>query len=191
MTTISINNREIKLHARPKHKAVMQAQNIMTDWLMKTVDTNNVDSSVPLEVALQRAIVADPKHTLAVAQIQQTLQIDQTIMLATGMEYQDIQELREDIYEDEYHELHSKSQDVIGGTAADFFECYTTNMSLKQLVATKATLRTEINVLILKKEMMVHAHGASSPSETSANLPDGLSETSTEPSTEKESAIKG
>lgn len=182
-----IAGKEIELIGRPKHRSVIQAQDIMTDWLLKTVDTNDIDQTVPLEVALQRAIVANPKHTMVISQMQQTLAIDQTIMLATGMEYHEIMELREDIYEDEYHDLYSKSREAIGGTAQDFFERYTTNMSLKQLVAKKTSLTQEINVLTTQLQNLALGK---LPSETSSNPPKDLSEILTEPSTEKESVTR-
>lgn len=124
MSTITINGREIELNARPKHAAVVKVQNLMTDWLMSQIDTSNMDQSVSIEVALQKAVIQDRDLTQKVTEMQQTLEIDQTIILSTGMEYSELVELKNSIYEDEYVGLFEAACKAIGGTANDFFGLY-------------------------------------------------------------------
>ena len=121
---ITISGIDIELHKRPKHAAVVKVQNLMTEWLMSKIDTTNLDSSLSIEVALQQAVVADPKLMKAATEMLQTLELDQTILLATNMEYGELEKLKETVYEDEYIGLFEASCEAMGGTANDFFEIY-------------------------------------------------------------------
>jgi hypothetical protein len=133
MTTITINDREIELHARPKHAAVVKVQNLMTEWLMSKIDTTNLDSSLSIEVALQQAVVVNPELMKAATEMQQTLELDQTIMLATNMECRALEKLKETMYEDEYIGLFEASCEAMGGSANDFFGIYYSGIhSMKQ-----------------------------------------------------------
>lgn len=150
MSTITIAGRDIELHTRPKHAAVVKVQNLMTDWLMNRIDTSNMDSKIPIEVALQQAVISDSSLTQKVTEMQKTLEIDQTIMLATCMEYQELSALISTAYEDEYFELYEASKDIMGATSTDFFEAYTLSMSLTKLLLKKAEVEEYLKQLQLK-----------------------------------------
>ena len=55
--------------------------------------------------ALQQALIRDPVLALNVSQMHQTLVMDQTIMLAIGMGYRELETLKDELYEDDLPDL--------------------------------------------------------------------------------------
>jgi hypothetical protein len=147
---ITISGKEIELNERPKHKAVMQVHDIMTEWLMSKVDMTGYSPNENIESVMKKAMVKNPKLTIEVSQMQLTLERDQTIMLSTGFSYKELSELKDEMYEDDYHALFEKSRTAIGGTANDFFEAYRLGLSLIELVGKKNQLMTELERLQLE-----------------------------------------
>lgn len=136
--TITINRKEIELYEQPKHRAVLQVQDIMTTWMMEKVDMSKLDPNVALEDAIKQALMTNPNLATEIAPMQRMLPFDQTIMLATNMSYGELQNLTNDVTEAEYRELYKGSMDAIGGTADDFFDYYSSGMS-----GTKATMQPQ------------------------------------------------
>lgn len=127
--TITIANREIELQEHPKHRAVQQVQDIMTTWMLAKVDMTTIDQNMELEDAIKQALINNPKLASEITPMQRTLPLDQTIMLATNMTYEELQDIADDITEAEYIKLYEESKKAIGGTANDFFGVYITNTS--------------------------------------------------------------
>lgn len=127
--TITINSMEIELHEQPKHRAVLQVQDIMTTWMMDKVEMSSIRPEIPMEDALKEILLSRPELTTEMASMQRTLQFDQTIMLATNMSYKELQNVTNDVTEAEYRTLYEGSRDAIGGTAEDFFGYYNSGMS--------------------------------------------------------------
>lgn len=134
--TITINGKDIELHERPKHRAVLQVQGIMTTWMIDKVEMSSIHPEIPMEEALKEILLSNPELATEIASMQCTLQFDQTIMLSTNMSYSELQELNNEITEADYRELYEASRDAIGGTAEDFFDYYSSGMS-----GTKATVQ--------------------------------------------------
>ena len=127
--TITINGKEIELYEQPKHRAVLQVQDIMTTWMMDKVEMSSIRPEIPMEDALKEILLSRPELTTDMASMQRTLQFDQTIMLATNMSYKELQNVTNNVTEVEYRELYEASRDAIGGTAEDFFGYYNSGMS--------------------------------------------------------------
>jgi len=153
--TITINGKEIELFEHPKHRAVQQVQDIMTSWMMEKIDMSAIDQDMALEDAIKQALMTNPKLASEITPMQRSLPFDQTIMLATGMTYKELQNFADDITESEYRKMYEASKAAIGGTAEDFFEYYNSGMSgMSMLSPITVTLNEEL-----------------SESETSTNLP--------------------
>lgn len=117
MTEININ-----FHEKPKLASVERAQGVLMDWLLKNIDLQNVDISQDVEASMKSAIIEQPDLLPKLAMMEKNLGADQTIMLATGMTHAEVLGLREDIPYEEWRALLSKAEEVVGGSAADFFE---------------------------------------------------------------------
>ncbi len=117
MTTESI-----KFHEKPKLASVERAQGVLMDWLLKNIDLQNMDISQDVEASMKTAILEQPELLPKLAMMERNLGADQTIMLATGMTHAEVQELRDDIAYEEWRNLLTKAEEVVGGSAADFFE---------------------------------------------------------------------
>jgi hypothetical protein len=140
---ITISGKEIELNERPKHKAVMQVQNIMTEWLMENIDLSNLAPSTSIEEALQQSLVSNPALAVSVNQMQQTLQIDQTIMLATGFSYKELNALKDEVFEDEYQQLYEGACKALGGNASDFFGAYSSGSFLNPKTKNRENFESE------------------------------------------------
>lgn len=131
MKSININGIEINFSERPKHRSVTAARGIMTAEVMKLVDIATIDPSKNLSDFIQEMISNDPMIAVQMAALKDDLNLDQTIILATGLEYSTLQELKDEMYSDEFIDLYNKSKKTLGGkTADDFFSIYPTNMTL-------------------------------------------------------------
>lgn len=120
---------ELTLSARVKHKYVRRVQNIMTEWMMNNLDMKTLMESgdggeASMSTLLQNAIMADPQMALKIQDLENSMILDQTIILASGIEHSVLLELKEEAYEDEYIELYEKCRELLGGNANDFFEVY-------------------------------------------------------------------
>jgi len=131
MKPMTINDMKVKFTERPKHRSVMEARNIMTKEIMKMVDIKNVDPSKSISDYLKEQIASDPNIAIKLSNLKTDLEVDQTIMLATDLDYSTLQEVKDEIYADEFIELYEKSKEALGGkTAEDFFNIYPTNTDL-------------------------------------------------------------
>jgi len=121
----------LKLSSRVKHKYVRRAQNLMTDWMLKNIDMTVImeasdGKEASMSEMLQAAILAKPQLAADIQDLENSMIIDQTIMLASGLEHEVLIELKEEAFEDEYIELYEKCQKLLGGNANHFFEVYRT-----------------------------------------------------------------
>lgn len=131
MKSVTMNDTKITFTERPKHKSVMAARNIMTQEIMKMVDIKNVDPSKSISDYLKEQIADDPDIAIKLSNLKSDLEVDQTILLATNLDYTSLQELKEEIYADEFIELFEKSKKALGGKSAeDFFNIYPTSTDL-------------------------------------------------------------
>jgi len=128
MKGIIINDTKIEFDSRPKHRSVTAARGIMSTELMKIIDIGDMDPSKNISDFIQEKISADPAIAVKLAELQADLAIDQTIILATRLEYSTLQELKDDMYADEFINLYNTSKKALGDkTAEDFFSIYPTS----------------------------------------------------------------
>jgi hypothetical protein len=94
---------------------------------------SEVDPTKGISDFLKDKISEDPDMIVKLSNLKSDLSIDQTIILATGLEYSTLQEIKEDMYADEFIDLFEKSKESLGGkTAEDFFAIYPTSMTSKE-----------------------------------------------------------
>ena len=143
---------ELELSPRVKHKYVRRAQNLMTEWMLQNVDMKTLINSGNNEEAsmsemLQAAIMEKPNLAMDIQDIENSIIIDQTIMLASGLDHVVLIGLKEEAYEDEYIELYEKCSELLGGNANDFFEVYRTGLTSKQrkTQAPKRTMKKRVS----------------------------------------------
>lgn len=127
---------ELNLSPRVKHKYVRRAQNLMTEWMLQNVDMTALINSEDKEESsmremLQAAIMDKPNLAMDIQDIENSIILDQTIILASGLEYPVLVGLKEEAYEDEYIELYKTCSKLLGGNANDFFEVYRTGSTSK------------------------------------------------------------
>jgi len=133
MKPMNINGFEITFTERPKHKSVVAAKGIMTTELLNMMDLSEVDPTKGISDFLKDKISEDPDMIVKLSNLKSDLSIDQTIILATGLEYSTLQEIKEEMYADEFIDLFEKSKESLGGkTAEDFFAIYPTSMTSKE-----------------------------------------------------------
>jgi len=147
MAEISIDGKLIVLTERPKHRAVISVENIMTDWMMGNIDVKslNLNEGASIEDTLKQAMLQNSNVVAKVTKMQQTLELDKTIILATGYTLKELDDLKDDMYEDDYHRLFNASVHALGGTAEDFLDAYTSSTPSKKQVQED---------LILEEKMM-------------------------------------
>jgi len=121
---------KIKYHVKPKLASVERAQGVLMEWLLKNIDLQSVDISTDVEASMKSAILKQPDLLPKLAALERNLSADQTIMLATGMTHAEIQELREEIAYEDWRALLAKAEEVVGGSAADFFERWSIDTGL-------------------------------------------------------------
>lgn len=128
---VKINGHVIDLTSRPKHKAVKAVQNVLTDFVLSQVKITKEMVSSPEEIdnTVQRAMTDDPELMSKISELEMSLLADQTIMLASGLNYNELRSISDDSFEDEYRELYEKSVEVLGGTATSFFCIYEQDLS--------------------------------------------------------------
>lgn len=132
MKPMNIGGMTITFNERPKHKAVVAARGIMTREILKLLDISEIDPSKGVSDALKEKISENPELASDLSVLQGEIGIDQTIILATGIDYSTLQELKEDMFADEYIELVEKSKEALGGkTAEDFFAIYPTSTNFR------------------------------------------------------------
>jgi hypothetical protein len=132
MKSMTINDYEVTFTGRPKHKAVVAARSIMTEETLKILDITDIDPTKPMADYIKDKMTEDPAVMEKLTAISADLPVDQTIILATGLTYATLQELKEDIYADDFIELYEKSMKALGGkTAEDFFAIYPTSMNFR------------------------------------------------------------
>lgn len=139
---MNIAGKEIEFDERPRHKSVVAVQNLMTDWLLKNIDLENIDGGLPIEAAMKQQVLRNPTLLLEVQELEASLAIDQTIMLSTSMTYKELKILKDTLYEDEYLKMYDISMEALGGSADSFFEIYDSdsNLNLKSQKKEKSTV---------------------------------------------------
>jgi len=133
----TFGGQELNLSPRVKHKYVRRAQNLMTEWMLQNIDMTSILNAGGKEEAsmnelLHTAIMEKPNLAIEIQDIENSIILDQTIMLASGLDYPVLVGLKEEAYEDEYIELYEKCSELLGGNANDFFEVYLTGSTPKQ-----------------------------------------------------------
>lgn len=129
---IEIAGRTITLHEKPKHLSVRNARNILRDFTLRNISMKDVGPNEELGAVIQRSINGDGDLAIKMADLNESLNDYQTIILATGLTYTELSGLVEDMYEDEYTLLLEKSVEAMGGDAQHFFESSATGSSWKQ-----------------------------------------------------------
>lgn len=130
MKPMNINGMEITFDERPKHKSVVAARGIMTGEMLKLIDIKNIDPTKEITDFMTEKLEEDPEMVTKLANLKSEIELDQTIILSTGLDYSTLVELKEEMYADDFIELYEKSQKALGGkTAEDFFSIYPTSMS--------------------------------------------------------------
>lgn len=134
MANITINGKDIHLHERVKHTAVMEVQNLMTTWVLENIDIKslNLTEKDSVENMIKQAMLVNPDIVSTIKGVQDTLSIDQTILLSTRMSLKELAALKTDMYEDDYINLFKASKEALGGTAEDFFVVYDSSTPLNQ-----------------------------------------------------------
>lgn len=128
MIPMTISGMTVTFNERPKHRAVVAVRDIMTSEILKLVDVTKLDGSKSVEEALTEKVMGDPEVAAKLSELQAEMEIDQTIILGTDLDYSTLQELKGDMYSDEFIELFNKAKEAMGGkTAEDFFNAYPTN----------------------------------------------------------------
>ena len=171
----TISGHTVDLIERPKHSAVMRVQGLITEWMMSKIDVTNLEPTLGIEDALQAAILKEPGMAQELSQLQQTMEIDQTILLASNMTIAQLTAIKTEAYEDEYIEFYDAAVDALGGSANSFFENYNINIRSR-----RRDKRVEVAVEKMK---------SASPSGTSDSPQSSSLLTSTEPSKEEISTI--
>lgn len=119
---IEVAGRTIVLDERPRHRAVKNARNIMRDFTLRNISLKDAQPNEELGDIIQRSVERDGDMAIKMADLNESLNEYQTIILATGMSYVQLSNMVEDMYEDEYTLLLEKSIEVLGGDAQYFFE---------------------------------------------------------------------
>ncbi|MCK5013784.1 MAG: hypothetical protein KAS66_08180 [Candidatus Omnitrophica bacterium] len=133
----------LHLSSKVKHKSVKRANNIMTEWMMNNVPLETIVNSsqgveAPMAELLQTAIMKDPRLAVEIQDLEDSMVIDQTIMLASGLTHPELLSLAEEELEDNYIGLYEKAQELLGGDANDFFAVYRSGSSLKKITRARA-----------------------------------------------------
>lgn len=132
MKSMTINDYKVEFTGRPKHKAVVAARGIMTEETLKILDITDIDPSKSMGDYISEKMAEDSTVMEKLTAISADLPVDQTIILATGLSYDTLQEIKEDIYAEDFVELYEKSVKALGGkTAEDFFSIYPTSMNFR------------------------------------------------------------
>ena len=129
--------KELTLSPRVKHKYVRRAQNLMTEWMLKNIDMKTImdtgdGGEASMSGILQTAILANPALASDIQELENSMLIDQTIMLASGLDHSVLVTLKNEAYEEDYINLYKKCVELLGGDANDFFGVYRTDLSSKQ-----------------------------------------------------------
>jgi hypothetical protein len=131
MKPMNINGMEITFDERPKHKSVVAARGIMTGEMLKLIDIKNIDPTKDVSAFMADKLEKDPDIVTKLADLKAEIELDQTIILATGLDYSTLVELKEEMYADDFVALYEKSTKALGGkTAEDFFSIYPTSTNL-------------------------------------------------------------
>ena len=132
MKPITIDGYKIEFTGRPKHRAVVAARGIMTEETLKILDIKDIDPSKPMSEYINEKMAEDSTVMEKLTAISADLPVDQTIILATGLDYDTLQELKDEMYAEDFVELYEKSVKALGGkTAEDFFSIYPTSMNFR------------------------------------------------------------
>lgn len=127
---MKINDTEITFNTRPKHGAVSAVRTLETMVLQQFIDVTTLDQNTDIQTLVMDMMKTNPKFKDAMMDMQASKHIDQTIMLSAEVDgkaitYQKLQELKAEMYEDEYLTLFEKSKEALGGKEAeDFFAIY-------------------------------------------------------------------
>ena len=140
---MEINGNKITFETRPKHGIVLAVRNIETAVLEKFIDMTKLDPEHDLQEVIKNEIIRNPKIQVAMAEIQASKDIDQTIMLSAHMNDKPITldqltNLKAEMYEDEYLEMFEQSKSALGNKEAkDFFANYRGSIDLSNPLIAK------------------------------------------------------
>jgi len=146
---MDINGNEISFETRPKHGMVMRVRNLETAVLEKYVDITRLAQNDKLQEVIQNEMMSNPELRTAMAEVQASKHLDQTILLSAHidgkpMTYERLVQLKEVMYEDEYMELFEKSKEALGGKEAkDFFSTYRGSIDLNNPLIAKMMGRNQ------------------------------------------------
>ncbi len=127
---MDIEGKQITFDSRPKHGAVMAARSIETSVIEQYVDITTIDMNGDMQSFVKQAMAENPELKTVMMNLQASKHIDQTILLAVRVDgkiinYRELQQLKDEMYEDEYITMFEKSKEALGNKEAkDFFAIY-------------------------------------------------------------------
>ena len=104
----------------PKHRDVKALRRLQKDVLFRHIPLDKVDASMPLQ-DITRLLTHDKEAFAAFTNDMEELVYVGTIMLATGLTPEAIDQMDED----EFWDTYKKSKEALGGTCEDFLGRYT------------------------------------------------------------------
>jgi len=122
---------EMEFRNKPLHRDVKRVREEQLKIIMKYISTEAIEKygiEAKLEDVLAKEL-KDPEKLASFAADMEDFNLVATIMLATGMKKEEINELDEDAF----WNIYEKSREAIGGDVNHFFERYTGVSSLKNL----------------------------------------------------------
>ena len=112
----------------PKHRDVKALRRLQKDVLFKHIPLDKVDAGMPLQ-DITRLLTHDKEAFAAFTNDMEELVYAGTIMLATGLTPEAIEQMDED----EFWDTYEKSKEALGGTCEDFLGRYTAATTLPQV----------------------------------------------------------
>ncbi len=110
----------MKFLTKPKHRDVKALRRLQKEVLFRHIPLDRVDMSMPLH-DIERVLIEDKEAFAAFTNDMEELVYVGTIMLATGMPPEKIEELDEG----EFWDAYERSREALGGTCEDFLSRYT------------------------------------------------------------------
>lgn len=135
----TIGGKSFELHENPKHRAVKNARNYLRDWALQTLDLEKLDTGKEIDEAIREMIRKDSSKAVDVINMEEEMNTDQTIMLATNKSLKQIEKLKDQLSYQEFNELFEKCKEAIGSDAAGFFSLLGIGSSSIQTTAAETT----------------------------------------------------
>lgn len=140
---MDINGNEISFDSRPKHGMVMRVRSLETTVLQKYIDVTKLAQADKLQEVVQKEMMANVELREAMAELQASKHLDQTILLSAHMDgkpltYEKLQQLKDVMYEEEYMQMFEEAKAALGDREAkDFFSTYRGNIDLNNPLIAK------------------------------------------------------